>query len=39
LAREIKSDPEIAGTRLILLGGFDKRLNAEELHAARFADW
>ena len=26
LAREIKADPEIAGTRLILLAGFGKRM-------------
>ena len=39
LAREIKSDPEIAGTRLILLAGFGKRLNSEELQTAGFADW
>ena len=31
LAREIKADPEIAGTRLILLAGFGKRINSEEL--------
>ena len=29
LAREIKADPEIAGTRLILLAGFGKRINSE----------
>ncbi len=39
LAREIKADPEIAGTRLILLAGFGKRINSEELHIAGFADW
>jgi PAS domain S-box-containing protein len=38
LAREIKADPEIAGTRLILLAGFGKRINSEELRAAGFAD-
>jgi PAS domain S-box-containing protein len=39
LAREIKADPKIAGTRLILLAGFGKRINSEELHLAGFADW
>jgi two-component system, sensor histidine kinase and response regulator len=39
LAREIKADPEIAATRLILLAGFGKRIDAEELSAAGFADW
>ena len=39
LAREIKADPEIAGTRLILLAGFGKRISSEELRAAGFADW
>jgi PAS domain S-box-containing protein len=39
LAREIKADPEIARTRLILLAGFGKRLNSEELRVAGFADW
>ena len=38
LAREIKADPEIAGTRLILLAGFGKRISSEELGAAGFAD-
>ena len=38
LAREIKADPEIAGTRLILLAGFGKRISSEELRAAGFAD-
>jgi two-component system, sensor histidine kinase and response regulator len=39
LAREIKADPEIAETRLILLAGFGKRLNSTELRVAGFADW
>jgi two-component system, sensor histidine kinase and response regulator len=39
LGREIKADPAIAGTRLILLAGFGKRINSEELRAAGFADW
>ena len=39
LAREIKADPEIAGTRLILLVSFGKRVNSEELRIAGFADW
>ena len=38
LAREIKADPTIAGTRLILLAGFGKRISSEELRAAGFAD-
>jgi two-component system sensor histidine kinase/response regulator len=38
LAREIKADPEIAGTRLILLAGFGKRISSEELRAAGFTD-
>jgi PAS domain S-box-containing protein len=38
LAREIKADPEIAGTGLILLAGFGKRISSEELRAAGFAD-
>ena len=38
LAREIKADPQIAGTRLILLAGFGKRISSEELRAAGFAD-
>jgi two-component system, sensor histidine kinase and response regulator len=38
LAREIKADPEIAGTRLILLAGFGKRISPEELRAVGFAD-
>jgi two-component system, sensor histidine kinase and response regulator len=38
LAREIKADPEIAGTQLILLADFDKRISSEELRAAGFAD-
>ena len=39
LAREIKADREIAGTRLIMLAGFGKRINSEELRIAGFADW
>ena len=39
LARKIKADPTIAGTRLILLIGFGKRINSEELRLAGFADW
>ena len=39
LAREIKADPEIADTRLILLAGFGKRISSEEVRAAGFADW
>jgi two-component system, sensor histidine kinase and response regulator len=39
LAREIKAEPEIADTRLILLSGFGKRINSEELRAAGFTDW
>jgi two-component system sensor histidine kinase/response regulator len=39
LAREIKADPQIAETRLILLAGFGKRINSEELHSAGFTDW
>ena len=38
LAREIKLDPKIAGTRLILLAGFGKGMRSEELRAAGFAD-
>src|SRR5271165_1849978 len=38
LAREIKADPEIAGTGLILLAGFGKRISLEELRVAGFAD-
>jgi two-component system sensor histidine kinase/response regulator len=39
LAREIKADPEIASTQLILLAGFGKRISSAELQAAGFADW
>jgi PAS domain S-box-containing protein len=39
LAREIKADPKIAGTRLILLTGFGKRISPEELQAAGITDW
>ena len=38
LAREIKADPQIAGTGLILLAGFGNRISSEELRAAGFAD-
>jgi PAS domain S-box-containing protein len=38
LAREIKSDPEIAAVRLILLASFGKGVNSEELHSAGFVD-
>jgi PAS domain S-box-containing protein len=39
LARELKADPEIAGTRLVLLAGFGKGIRSEELRAAGFADY
>jgi two-component system, sensor histidine kinase and response regulator len=39
LAKEIKSDPQIAGTRLILLTGFGRRISPAELHAAGITDW
>ena len=39
LAREIKGDPVIAGTRLILLAGYGKQINSEEMRIAGFADW
>ena len=39
LAREIKADPKIADTRLILLAGFGKGILPEELRAAGFADY
>jgi PAS domain S-box-containing protein len=38
LAREIKADPQIAGTGLILLAGFGNRISSEELRAAGFVD-
>jgi two-component system sensor histidine kinase/response regulator len=38
LAREIKADPKIAGTRLILLAGLSKRISPEELRTAGIAD-
>ncbi len=38
LARAIKADPAIAGTRLILLSGFSKRINPEEPRAAGNTD-
>jgi signal transduction histidine kinase/CheY-like chemotaxis protein/HPt (histidine-containing phosphotransfer) domain-containing protein/HAMP domain-containing protein len=39
LAREIKADPEIATTRLVLLAGFGKRITSKELRSAGFAEW
>jgi len=39
LAREIKADPKIASTRLILLTGFGRRISPAELHAAGITDW
>jgi PAS domain S-box-containing protein len=39
LALEIKSDPAIAATRLILIAGFGKRISSKELRAAGFAEW
>ena len=38
LARAIKADPAIAGTRLILLTGFSKRISPEEPRAAGNTD-
>jgi PAS domain S-box-containing protein len=38
LARKIKADPEIAGTRLIMLAGLGKRVDWVELRAAGFAE-
>jgi PAS domain S-box-containing protein len=38
LAREIKADPEIANTQLILLAGFGQPIRSEDLRAAGFAD-
>ncbi len=38
LAREIKADPTISDTRLILLTSFGKRISSEELHASGFAN-
>ena len=38
LARKIKADPTIAGTRIILLAGFGKRISQEELGAAGIGD-
>ena len=38
LAREIKADPTISDTRLILLTSFGKRVSSEELHASGFTD-
>ena len=39
LAREIKADPVIASTRLILLTGFGRRISPAELQAAGITDW
>lgn len=39
LAKEIKADPKIAGTRLILLTGYGKRISPTELYAAGITDW
>jgi CheY-like chemotaxis protein len=38
LAREIKADPRIAGTRLILLAGLGQRISPEELRSVDVAD-
>jgi signal transduction histidine kinase/CheY-like chemotaxis protein len=38
LARGIKSDPEIAACRLILLASFGKSISSEELRSAGFVD-
>jgi two-component system, sensor histidine kinase and response regulator len=38
LAREIKADPKIARTRLILLAGLGQRISPEELRAADITD-
>jgi two-component system sensor histidine kinase/response regulator len=38
LARKIKADPMISGTRLILLTSFGKRISPQELHASGFTD-
>ncbi len=38
LAREIKADPKIAGTRLILLAGLGQRISPEELRSADITD-
>jgi two-component system sensor histidine kinase/response regulator len=39
LAREIKAEPEIADTELILLAGLGQQINPKELHAAGIADY
>jgi signal transduction histidine kinase/DNA-binding response OmpR family regulator len=39
LAREIKSDPKLATTRLVLLAGFGKRISSKELRTAGVAEW
>jgi two-component system sensor histidine kinase/response regulator len=39
LAHQIKADPTIAATRLILLTGFGRRISQEELQAAGITDW
>jgi two-component system sensor histidine kinase/response regulator len=38
LAREIKTDPRITGTRLILLAGLGQRISPEELRSADITD-
>ncbi len=38
LAREIKADPKIAGTRLILLAGLGQQISPEELRSADLTD-
>jgi two-component system sensor histidine kinase/response regulator len=38
LARKIKADPIISGTRLILLTSFGKRISPQELNASGFTD-
>ena len=38
LAREIKADPTISDTQLILLASFGKRVSSEELRASGFTD-
>ena len=38
LAREIRADPAIAGTRLVMLTGFSKQLSPEEPRAAGITD-
>src|SRR5262249_21076367 len=38
LARQIKADPQIADTRLVLLSDFGRRISAQELRQAGIAD-